>query len=197
MTPEFIADAGLEPGDFRYKDQNGDGMIDDADRVVLGSFLPDLTYGFNFAVSYKNLDLSASFQGQRGHSILNRKRGEIIFTTDTNIDAELANNLWTGEGTSNRYPSAAGLRKGWNQNMSDYFVEDGDYFRIQNVQVSYNLNGRTLMGVEMPDTRFTFTAERPLTLFDYNGFNPEVANGIDRQTYPIPAIYTLGLTLKF
>ena len=92
-------------------------------------FLPDLTYGFNFAVSYKNLDLSASFQGQRGHSILNRKRGEIIFTTDTNIDAELANNLWTGEGTSNRYPSAAGLRKGWNQNMSDYFVEDWRLFQ--------------------------------------------------------------------
>ncbi|WP_420385784.1 SusC/RagA family TonB-linked outer membrane protein [Roseivirga sp.] len=196
-TSEFITNSGVEPGDFKYVDQNGDGVIDDNDRVVLGSYLPTLTYGFNFAVSYKNFDLSADFQGQSGHSILNRKRGEIIFTTDTNIDAELADNLWTGEGTSNKYPSAAGLRKGWNQNMSDYFVEDGSYFRIQNIRLTYNLINKTVLGTEMPDTKITFTAERPLTLFNYNGFNPEVANGIDRQTYPIPAVYTLGLNIKF
>ncbi|WP_286747995.1 MULTISPECIES: TonB-dependent receptor [Roseivirga] len=196
-TAEFINDSGIEPGDFRYKDQNGDGVIDDQDRVVLGSFLPTLTYGFNLAVSYKNFDFSADFQGQSGHSILNRKRGEIIFTTDTNIDAELATNLWTGEGTSNKYPSAAGLRKGWNQSMSDYFVEDGSYFRIQNVRLAYNIRNKTVLGTDIPDARITFTAERPLTVFNYNGFNPEVANGIDRQTYPIPAVYTLGLNIKF
>lgn len=196
-TAEFINDSGIEPGDFKYKDQNGDGVINDADRVVLGSFLPDLTYGLNLSVSYKNLDLSANFQGQKGHSILNRKRGEIIFTTDTNLDADLATNLWNGEGTSNQYPSAAGLRKGWNQNMSNYFVEDGSYFRVQNVRISYNLTGKEILGTQMPDTRITFTAERPLTFFNYNGFTPEVASGIDRQTYPIPAVYTLGLNIKF
>lgn len=196
-TSEFINDAGLEPGDYKYVDQNADGVIDDQDRVVLGSYLPTLTYGFNLGVSYKNFDLSADFQGMTGHSILNRKRGEIIFTTDTNIDAELADNLWTGEGTSDKYPSAAGLRKGWNQSMSDYFVEDGSYFRIQNIRLSYKIIGKTVLGTEMPETRITFTAEKPLTLFNYNGFNPEVANGIDRQTYPIPAVYTLGLNIKF
>ncbi|MCE7992477.1 MAG: TonB-dependent receptor [Roseivirga sp.] len=196
-TSEFITDAGIEPGDFIYKDQNGDGVIDDQDRVVLGSYLPDVTYGFNLNVSYKNIDFSANFQGQKGHSILNRKRGEIIFTTDTNLDAELATNLWTGEGTSNKYPSAAGLRKGWNQSMSDYFVEDGSYFRVQNIRISYNLTDKEILGTKMPDTRITFTAERPLTFFNYNGFTPEVASGIDRQTYPIPAVYTLGLNMKF
>ncbi|MBO6494237.1 MAG: TonB-dependent receptor [Roseivirga sp.] len=196
-TSEFVTDSGIEPGDYKFKDQNQDGVIDDQDRVVLGSYLPTLTYGFNFAVSYMNFDLSADFQGMSGHSILNRKRGEIIFTTDTNIDAELAENLWTGEGTSNKYPSAAGLRKGWNQSMSDYFVEDGSYFRIQNIRLSYNLINQTVLGTEIPETRITFTAEKPVTLFNYNGFNPEVANGIDRQTYPIPAVYTLGLNIKF
>lgn len=197
LTQDFITESGIEPGDFIYKDQNGDGMINDEDRVVLGSYLPELTYGFNINVGYKNFAFSAFFQGQYGNSILNRKRGEIIFTQDTNIDAELATNLWSGEGTSNKYPSAAGLRKGWNQNMSDYFVEDGSYFRVQNVQPSYTLAGKSLLGTELPETRITLTAERPITLFDYNGFNPEVANGIDRQTYPIPAIYTIGLNLKF
>lgn len=195
-TQEFINDNNLQPGDLIFRDQNGDGMVNDQDRVVLGSFLPSLTYGFNAGFSYRNLDFSALFQGQSGYKILNRKRGEIIFTNDTNLDAELANNLWRGEGTSNRYPSAAGLRKGWNQNLSNYFVEDGSYFRIQNVRLSYTLVDKEVFGTTMPETRITLTAERPLTMFNYNGFNPEVANGIDRQVYPIPAIYTVGLNIK-
>ncbi|SHM75654.1 TonB-linked outer membrane protein, SusC/RagA family [Cyclobacterium lianum] len=195
-SQEFINDNDLQPGDLIFRDQNGDGVVNDQDRVVLGSFLPSLTYGFNVGFRYKNLDFSALFQGQSGYKILNRKRGEIIFTNDTNIDAELANNLWRGEGTSDRYPSAAGLRKGWNQNLSDYFVEDGSYFRIQNVRLAYTLADKEVFGTQMPETRITLTAERPLTMFNYNGFNPEVANGIDRQVYPIPAIYTVGLNIK-
>jgi hypothetical protein len=113
------------------------------------------------------------------------------------MDADLAINRWHGEGTSNKYPSSAGLRKGWNQKMSDYFVEDGSFFRVQNVQLAYNLNNLQVVGTEMPDFRISLTAERPITMFNYNGFNPEVASGIDRQTYPIPAIYTAGLTVKF
>lgn len=197
LTSEFISDYNIVPGDFHYKDQNNDGVIDDRDRVVLGSNLPKFTYGFNLGASYKRFDISANFQGQRGFKILNRKRGEIIFTTDANLDAELVTNLWDGEGSSNKYPSAAGLRKGYNQAMSDYFVEDGSYFRIQNVRLSYNINNTTLMGKKMPDVRITFTAEKPLTVFNYNGFTPEVPDGVDRQTYPIPAIYTMGLSLKF
>ena len=196
-TAEFITDNSLEPGDFFFKDQNGDGVVNDEDRVVLGSYLPKYTYGFNLGMSYRNIDFSAYFQGQAGHSILNRKRGEIIFTNDTNLDAELVENLWRGEGTSNKYPSAAGLRKGWNQNMSEYFVESGSYFRIQNVQLAYNILNKQLFGTTMPDFRVILTAERPLTVFKYNGFNPEVPDGIDRQVYPIPAIYTVGLNVKF
>nr|MBI1231272.1 SusC/RagA family TonB-linked outer membrane protein [Cytophagales bacterium] len=195
-TEEFRNANNLQPGDFIFKDQNGDGMINDADRVVLGSFLPRLNYGFNAGFSYRNLSFSALLQGQVGHSILNRKRGEIIFTNDTNIDADLATNLWRGEGTSNIYPSAAGLRKGWNQNMSSYFVEDGSYWRVQNVRLSYLFEEKSLGGITLPNTTITLTADRPLTVFSYNGFTPEVANGIDRQVYPIPAIYTLGLNIK-
>jgi hypothetical protein len=196
-TQEFINESRLEPGDLIFKDQNGDGVINDEDRVVLGSYLPTLTFGANLGFTYKNWDFSALFQGQQGNSILNRKRGEVIFTNDTNIDADLANNMWRGEGTSNKYPSAAGIRKGWNQNMSSYFVEDGSYWRIQNVRLSYRFIDKEMFGLPMPQTMVTFTAERPLTMFSYNGFNPEVANGIDRQVYPIPAIYTLGLNVKF
>ena len=80
--------------------------------------------------------------------------------------------------------------------MSDYLVEDGAFFRIQNVQLADNIKGGSLFA-NMPETKISFTADRPLTLFKYNGFNPEVANGVDNQTYPIPAVYTVGLNIKF
>ncbi len=187
----------LVAGDFIYKDQNKDGIIDDKDRVMLGSYIPTFMYGANLGMNYKNFDLSVSLVGQTGNKILNRKRGEIIWTNDGNMDADLAKNRWHGEGTSNKYPSSAGLRKGWNQKLSNYFVEDGSFFRVQNIQLGYKISGKELLGNRIPETRFYVTAERPITVFKYNGFNPEVADGIDRQTYPIPAVYTIGVNVKF
>ena len=154
-------------------------------------------YGLNLGLTYKNFEFTANMLGQSGNKILNRKRGEIIWTADGNMDADLALNRWHGEGTSNKYPSSSGLRRGWNQKMSDYFVEDGSFFRIQNVQLAYNISKKQLFGAKLPETRISLTADRPLTMFNYNGFNPEVANGIDTQTYPVPAVYTIGLNVKF
>lgn len=194
--PNAVAN-GLVPGDFKYKDENKDGKIDDSDRVVLGSYFPTFMYGLNLGITYKNLEFTANMVGQSGNKILNRKRGELIWTADGNLDADLAINRWHGEGTSNKYPSSAGLRKGWNQKMSNYFVEDGSFFRIQNVQLAYNIKKKQLFGALLPETRISLTADRPLTIFKYNGFNPEVSNGIDTQTYPVPAVYTIGLNVKF
>jgi len=187
----------LQPGDFKYVDQNDDGVIDAEDRVVLGSYFPDFKYGFNLQINYKGLSLSADFMGKMGNSILNRKRGEVIWTADLNKDAELATNLWNGPGSTDRYPSSAGLRNGWNQKMSDFFVEDGSYFRIRNVQLSYTIEEGTLMGVQMPQMRFYVTGERVLTISQYNGFANEVSNGVDDFMYPTPSVYTVGLNVKF
>lgn len=182
----------LVPGDLIYRDQNDDGVINDADRVILGSFLPEYTYGGNIGANYKNFDFSLNFYGQIGNKILNRRRGEIIFTNDTNMDADLAVNRWHGEGTSDIYPSSAGMRKAWNQRLSNFWVEDGDFFRIQNIQLGYTIEQDNL-----PTTRLYLTAERPISIFSYNGFTPEVADGVDRQTYPVSAIYTVGINVKF
>src|SRR5690606_32056720 len=99
-------------------------------------------------------------------------------------------------GTSNSYPSSAGLRKGWNQKMSSYFVEDGAYFRVQNIQLAYTIPSSSLLGKNMPEIKFTLTADRPFTSFKYNGFSPEVSNGVDREIYPVPAVYTVGVNIK-
>ena len=186
----------LVPGDFKYKENGGDpNTIDDDDRVVLGSFLPSYTFGFNFGFNYKNWDFNATASGQGGNKILNRKRMEVIFTSDTNWDRDFAINRWHGEGTTNSYPSAAAVRKGWNQRLNNYYIEDGDYFRIQNISVGYTIN-KNGNNSSIPKIRFYITAERPLTIFKYNGFNPEVGNGVDNQTYPIPAVYTVGVNVK-
>ncbi len=192
----------LVPGDFKFKDQQkegeeGYGEINDDDKVFLGSYIPTFNYGGSIGLTYKKIEFSMNIMGQSGNKILNRKRGEIIWTNDTNIDADLASGLWNGEGTSNKYTSAAGLRKGWNQNFSNFLLEDGAFFRIQNIQLAYNIKGDQLLGPGMPDARVYVTAEKPLTVFKYNGFNPEVPDGIDRQFYPVPAIYTIGVSLKF
>lgn len=188
---------GLEPGDFKYVDQNNDGKINDDDRVILGSYLPDFMYGGYITIRWMNFDFSTNIYGQAGNKILNRKRGELIWTSDGNLDADLAENRWHGEGTSNKYPSSKGLRKGWNQKMSDYFVEDGSFFRVQNIQVGYTIKNTKWLGPKFPETRIALTAERPVSIFSYNGFTPEVSDGWDTQTYPIPAIYTVNLNVKF
>lgn len=192
----------LIPGDFKYKDQQvegetGYGVINDDDRVVLGSYFPNLTFGGNLGLEYKNLEFSATFMGQSGNKILNRKRGEVIWTNDQNMDADLALNRWHGDGTTNSYPSSAGLKKGWNQKMSNFFVEDGSFWRIQNVQLAYNFKDLNMGNYTLPLVRVYVTADKPLTMFGYNGFTPEVPNGIDTQMYPIPAVYTVGLNVKF
>ncbi|MDR1918159.1 MAG: SusC/RagA family TonB-linked outer membrane protein [Tannerellaceae bacterium] len=188
---------GLVPGDLKFQDSNGDGILDGDDRIVLGSYFPQLMYGANLGIRYSHVELSLGLSGQSGNKILNRKRGQYIWTNDTNIDADLAINRWHGEGTSNTYPSSSGLRRGWNQKMSDFFVEDGSYFRIQNIQLAYHIVNGQIGGYKLPTMKLSLTADRPLTQFNYNGFSPEIPYGLDTQTYPVPATYMVGLNVKF
>ncbi len=185
----------VEPGDFIFVDHNGDMVIDAQDRVDLGSYLPTYTFGFNLGLNYKAWDFSLNVIGQGGNVIANQKRFAIRQTPDPNIDRDFAINRWNGPDTSNDYPSARGIRNPWsNQFLNSFFVEKGDFVRLQNVTLGYTLP--QLKGKFNPTIRFYLTAERPLTLFDYNGFTPEVSNGRDDQTYPIPGVYTLGLSIK-
>ncbi|RKN79333.1 SusC/RagA family TonB-linked outer membrane protein [Ulvibacterium marinum] len=185
----------IEPGDFRYVDHNGDGLIDAQDRVDLGSYLPSYTFGFNLGINYKAFDFSLNVIGQGGHVIANMRRFAIRQTPDPNIDRDFALNRWTGPGSTNSYPSARGIKNSWsNEFLNSFFVEDGDFVRLQNVTLGYTLP--QLTGKFAPKIRLYLTAERPLTLFDYNGFSPEVANGRDQQTYPIAGVYTFGMNIK-
>lgn len=189
---------GLKPGDLKYRDINNDGVINDEDRTLLGDPNPDLTYGFNFSVGYKGINLGATFQGLNGATIFNRKRADINKHSGNNIDSDLANNVWIGEGSTNFYPSAEGMFRTWNNGrLSDFFLEDGSYFRIQNVRLSYDLPKNVLNKAGINATQIYLNADRPYTFFSSNGFTPEVPGGIDETVYPIPSVFSIGANITF
>lgn len=185
----------IKPGYFKYRDMNGDGVIDDKDRMYLGSGIPTYYFGGSLAVSYKTWDLSVAFYGQGGNVILNRNRAEVIKTTGRNIDADFAINRWHGEGTTNEYVSSEGYRHSWNNaKLSKFWLQDGDFFRIQNIQVGY-----TLKADGIPEMRFSVTADRPFMWTKAeNLMNPEIGiNGVNLDVYPTPSVISFGYSIKF
>jgi TonB-linked SusC/RagA family outer membrane protein len=197
--PVAVANS-LEPGDFKYKDLNGDHVIDDKDRQVLGSNNPTYAYGLNIGLQYKNLEFNLMAQGQGGNEIYDEKRALRYAQTDYNFDKDFYKNRWTSEGSSNTYCSAKAMTKGWNNShCTSFFVEKGDYFRIQNIELAYNFKNLKVGSYTLPLLRLSLNAERPLTVFNTNGFTPEITDskGWDTEVYPLTAIYTFGLRLNF
>lgn len=184
----------LQPGYFKYKDLNGDGVIDGSDRTYLGAPLPTYTFGGTVTLNYKQWDFSATIYGQGGNVILDRNRAQVVWTQGLNIDADLVNNRWHGEGTSNDTPSSAGFRDTWNQKLSSFWLNKGDFVRLQNVQLGYNFRK-----TGFPEMRFTLTADRPLLWTkSRDAFNVEApATGTNQNLYPSPATFSFGYSVKF
>jgi len=189
---QIIKDAGY----FKYKDQNGDNVIDDKDKVSLGSAIPWLMLGTDAGLNYGKWDISATIQGQFGNKVLNAKRMNRDVFTDGNYDLDFYKNAWRSNAKSNKYPSPKAYNSSFVQQANDFFVEDASYIRIQNLQAGYTFDNLKFV----KSLRVYISAQRPLSLFTYNGFTPEVggspiANGIDNSTYPMQAVYTVGLKL--
>lgn len=187
----------IQPGFPKYKDQDGDGELTNADRVNIGSYLPKVNYGFNLGLEYANFDFSIFFQGVSGNKILNLNRGKLYkASTSLNIDEEFARNLWTGPGSTNAYPSANALRDSWFKVSNSFFTESGAYLRIQNIQLGYNFNlNKNKAPINM---RLFATADRPFIFTKYNGFTPEVSGlGYDVNVYPVSATYSFGVRATF
>ena len=185
-------------GYFKYRDIDGNGVINEEDKTYLGSPIPWLMGGLDFGLTWKGIDFSLSFQGQVGNKVLNAKRMNRDVFTDGNYDLDFYRNAWRPSRPSDSYPSAAAYNTAFVQQSNEFFVEDASYFRIQNVQVGYTFS--KLRGFKQ--LRVSLTAQRPYTYFRYNGFTPEVggspiATGIDTSTHPLQATYTLGLKMVF
>ena len=186
------------PGHLRYADQNGDGLIDDRDKIFLGSYIPTSTYGINLGVNYKKLDASVHAFGVGGNKIYNALKGTRIDGGE-NITEETFTNRWTGEGSTNTHPGAA--RDSY---ASSYYLESGSFFRINNITVGYRFDR---LFSEDSNLRLYFTAQNPLMFTKYSGFSPEVigsengapneTSGIELTAYPTTRNFIFGLNFQF
>jgi TonB-linked SusC/RagA family outer membrane protein len=193
-----VSQATKDKGYFKYKDQNDDKVIDELDKVNLGSAIPWLLSGMDIGINYKNLDLGVTLQGQFGNKVLNAKRMNRDVFPDGNYDLDFYNNRWTENNKSNKYPSAEAYTSSFTQQPNDFFIEDASYIRVQNIQIGYSLKNISYI----KNMRIFVSAQRPFTYFTYKGFTPEVSgspisSGVDTNVYPMQAIYTLGLKLNF
>lgn len=187
-----------DKGFFKYKDQNGDKIINESDKVFLGSSIPWLIAGIDLGFNFSQFDFSLAFQGQVGNKILNAKRMNRDVFVDGNYDQDFFKNRWTADNTSTKYPSAEAYNFSFIQQANDFFVESGSYVRVQNVQIGYTTEKINFI----PKLRIYVSAQRPYTFFVYKGFTPEIggtpiSSGIDNSVYPMQSIYTLGLKMNF
>jgi TonB-linked SusC/RagA family outer membrane protein len=201
---------GTGPGDLEFKDLNGDGKIDNADRTFLGSFIPKFTYSLNLGANYKNFGLSVFFQGVQGNKIYNALRATTegmvrFFNAGTRVlDA------WTPTNTKTDVPRAISSDPNQNARPSTRFLEDGSYLRLKNIMLSYNIPDKSLQSLTkgvVKTFRIYVSAQNILTFTKYTGYDPEVGNrapgsssltnGIDYAVYPQPKAYQIGINANF
>lgn len=186
------------PGDLRFVDTNEDGVLNQEDRVKIGSPIPDLVYGFSFDMAYQAFSLNLDFQGEYGRDIYNAK--ETIRPDLYNFEAHVWNR-WTGEETSNTEPRASA--GGYNWQPSTRFVQDGSYLRLRNVTLAYQFPTQLTERLRMQAARVYLSGVNLFTLTGYTGYSPEFASedvlssGLDMGTYPVPTIYSVGFNVTF
>ena len=191
-----------KPGDLIFVDVNGDGVISAEDRTMIGDPNPHFTTGLNFWMAYKGFDFSIAGYGAFGQQIAKSYRSfadsqRDNFTTDVF-------QTWQGEGTSNRLPILTyGSNRNW-QNISDIYIENGDYFKVSNVTLGYDF--RRLVNMKhISKCRLYFTAQNLLTLTGYSGMDPEIGkgteddwvSGIDVGFYPSARTFLIGVNIQF
>lgn len=197
------------PGDIRFKDLNGDGKVDDADRTMIGNTLPDFTYGVNFDFTYKNFDFTLFLQGVQGNDIYNNLKTQTqgmvrLFGATTDVL-----NAWTPQNTNTNIPRAvSGDPNGNTTRPSDRWVEKGSFMRVKNISLGYTVPSNILKsfaGGTLSRVRVYVSAQNLLTFTKYTGYDPEIGSrdnaqlvyGIDNGQYPQARTLMAGLQLGF
>jgi TonB-linked SusC/RagA family outer membrane protein len=196
------------PGDIRFVDQNDDGVINEEDKVIIGSTIPDFIWGLNNTFSFKGFNLSLFIQGVHGVDIYNHLRRiqeGMNNVAAVNVRASV-NERWDGEGTSEDFPRLNLNDPNSNYRISDRWVEDGSFVRLKNVRLSYDIPQAWMSKIKLGSAQIYCNATNLFTITNYEGFDPEVGNrnpslsetaGTDLGNYPLSRQYTLGLKLNF
>jgi TonB-dependent starch-binding outer membrane protein SusC len=187
-----------QPGDVRYVDLNGDGQINDADRTQIGDPNPDFTFGLTFSGNYKGFDFSFLASGVAGNQLVQTYRNhpnQYANYTRAILDR------WHGPGTSNTMPRITTDARNWT-NFSDLYIHDGDFLRISNVTLGYDL-GKVIQKNFLKQMRIYTSAQNLFTFTRYEGMDPEIgygpsfSQGVDVGYYPRPRTFLVGANIKF
>ncbi len=208
---------GTWVGDVKFKDINGDGVIDEKDRSLVGSPWPDFVFGISNNVSYKNFDLSIFIQGTQGNSIFNYTRynngapgrsgpfrGALQETADF---AKLSADGTTLSNPGTNVPRVTITDANGNNRPTTQYIEDGSYIRVKNITLAYNVPNAWLKATPIKGLRLTGGVQNALTFTKYSGYDPEVGTfkdqngynmvGIDYGRYPSTRMYTFSLSADF
>jgi len=192
---------GTRPGDIRFLDLNGDGVINELDQQFIGSPIPKLLYGFTAEFKYKGFDLQMFWQGTYGNDIYNATVRYDFTYVNRPVSAL---DRWTGPGTSNFEPRANLFDPNQNARVSDRFIEDGSFIRLKNLQVGYTIPGATSSRLGLGVCRVYVSAQNLLTFTRYSGLDPEIGQigsslelGIDKGFYPQARIFLGGINVNF
>ena len=188
----------VAPGDLKFKDVDGNGEINDKDRTMIGNPTPDFTYGLTISAGYKGFDFSMDMMGVYGNEIYRNWESDEFSQNNYSLRRM---NRWNGEGTSNWEPILDPSRS-INRQNSSYFIEDGSFFRIRNIELGYTFNPGLLKKIYLKSLRLYANVQNLKTWSKCSGYTPEIGGsatsfGVDNGTYPMPTVYTFGLNLTF
>lgn len=181
-------------GDAKYRDVNGDGSINDDDRVAMGNPFPWLACGLNIGAEWRGVDLQLFFQGVAGNELYNAQRHQLEGPGNEAVMSTAMRNAWTPSTRDGAIPSP---RNSVNFATSSRFIEPGDYLRLKNLQIGYTVPQALSKKLHIDRLRVYAAANNLLTLTGYTGFDPEVGSGVDYGNYPQAMTVTLGCNVEF
>ena len=200
---KFYQGSGTAPGDIKFKDLNGDGVINGDDRTFIGNPNPKFTYGLNNTFGFKGFDLNVFLQGSQGNDVYNLNRyyleGGLAAATNAGT---IALDRWTPTHTNTDIPRAVFNDPNQNNRASSHYVEDGSYMRIKLLTLGYTLPASVLSAMHSQRIRVYVSAQNLATFTKYTGFDPELGNqgnsfGVDRGIYPQARVFLAGVNLGF
>ncbi|SFQ54889.1 TonB-linked outer membrane protein, SusC/RagA family [Flavobacterium akiainvivens] len=189
-----------QPGDVKFRDVNGDGLITDEDRTYQGTTIPKYSYGLNFNAEYKNFDFSFAFVGQGGNKAYNGTYNGLMIGGLLNHSTDMLN-YWTPENTNTNVPRPDVLERNANARPSSRFVQDAGYLRLQNIQLGYTL---PLKDNKVFDkVRLYTSGQNIFVITDFTGYDPDFMNdgllsrGFESGSFPNPRTFIFGIEASF
>jgi len=193
-----------KPGDFKFADTNNDGVLNESDRTQIGNPHPDLIFGFNLGFVYRDFDLNLSFAGTLGNDMWNEYLFKGFATSTDNTTVDAYKNAWRKEGDNTRFPRISQSDLNNNARSSSWYVENGSYLRLKNIQLGYSLPKSLVNKTNwLSSCRFYVSGQNLLTFTKYDGMDPEVGAsnvllmGVESQRYPSSKIISFGVNVTF